>query len=74
MEKRIAVMPSSVTGVVGNYAEEGGPKVIPTVYLVLVRDNRVLLSRRYKIGFSRCKGRGWDRDRFNGFGFGSCDA
>ena len=27
------------------------PKVIPTVYLVLVKDNKILLSRRYNTGF-----------------------
>lgn len=27
------------------------PKVIPTVYLILAKDNRILLSRRYNTGF-----------------------
>jgi len=27
------------------------PKVIPTVYLILAEDNRILLSRRYNTGF-----------------------
>jgi 8-oxo-dGTP diphosphatase len=27
------------------------PKVIPTAYLILVKGNRILLSRRYKTGF-----------------------
>jgi ADP-ribose pyrophosphatase YjhB (NUDIX family) len=27
------------------------PKVIPTVYLVLVKENKILLSRRYNTGF-----------------------
>ena len=28
-----------------------GPKVIPTVYLILIKDNKILLSRRYNTGF-----------------------
>ena len=27
------------------------PKVIPTAYLVLIKDNKILLSRRYNTGF-----------------------
>ncbi|MFQ6087067.1 MAG: NUDIX domain-containing protein, partial [Candidatus Bathyarchaeia archaeon] len=27
------------------------PKLIPTVYLVLTKDNKILLSRRYNTGF-----------------------
>ena len=27
------------------------PKVIPTVYLVLIKENKILLSRRYNTGF-----------------------
>jgi len=28
------------------------PKVIPTVYLILVKDNKILLSRRFNTGFA----------------------
>jgi len=31
--------------------EKNRPKVIPTVYLVLVNGNKILLSRRYNTGF-----------------------
>lgn len=31
--------------------ERNRPKVIPTVYLVLVKENSILLSRRYNTGF-----------------------